>query len=128
MTAIVVLTRLNLTNDTEQRPSLEVKRSSASQEIPGILWNPKVQYRINKSSPTVPILSQIDPVHPPPQFLKISFNIMFLSTFILSNWSLSLRFFYQNPVGTSPSTMPVTCPVCHFFYFIARIFGEGYRA
>jgi hypothetical protein len=43
-----------------QSPSQEANRSSASQEIPCILWTPKVYYRIYKS------LDQIDPVHASP--------------------------------------------------------------
>jgi hypothetical protein len=38
-----------LTYFIEQSPSWEANRSSVHQEIPLILWNPKVYYRIHKS-------------------------------------------------------------------------------
>jgi len=92
-----------LTYSIQQSPSSEANRFSVSQEIPSILWNPKLLHCIKKFSPPVHNLSQINPVHATQQhFLKIHLNIILPSMPGYFKWSLSLRFPHQNPVYTSP--------------------------
>jgi hypothetical protein len=65
----------------QQSPSWEANRFSASQEIPCILWNLKIEYRIHKILPPVPILKHISPVHTSTfDFLIIYLNIILPST------------------------------------------------
>ena len=80
-----------LTNSVEQSPSLEINRSSASQEIPHVLYN-----QIHKPPPPAHILNPFSPVNAhPSHFLKIHFNIIYFS-----HLSLGL------PGGLFPSDLP----------------------
>ena len=83
-----------LTHSMEQSPAWEANGFPASQEISRILWNLKIQYRIHKCPPPVPILSQLDPVYAPH---PTSWN----SILILSS-HLHLGF----PSGLLPSGFP----------------------
>jgi hypothetical protein len=59
-------------------PTWKAASHADTQEVPSILWNPKVSYRVHKSPPLIYILSQINPVHTIASYLhKIHFNIVY---------------------------------------------------
>jgi len=91
------------TYSVEQSPSWEANRFSANQEIPRILWNPKVHYRVHWARSIQSM--------PPSHFLKIHLNIILPSTPGSPKWSLSLRFPNQNTLCVSPLTH--TCYMPH---------------
>jgi hypothetical protein len=68
-------------NYMEHSPSWAANRFADSQEIPCILWNPKVHYRIHKCPPTVCTMNQLNQVRTATShFLKIYLNIILSST------------------------------------------------
>ena len=75
--------------------SRETNRFLASAEVPRILWNLKIHYRIHKCPSHVRILSQIDPVHALTSLLlKIHPNTFLPPTPGSSKWvSCTLRNF-----------------------------------
>jgi hypothetical protein len=78
----------------ELSPSWEAANCATTQELPSILWNPKVHYRVHKSPALVPVLSQINPIYTIPSYLStIHFNIV-----------PHLRF--GHPSGLFPSGFP----------------------
>ena len=103
---------------------------SASQKIPCILWK-QGSLRPLKMPSTVPILSQINPVHAP-HCTSWRSNLI-LSSHLYLGLASSLfpsGFPHQNPVCTSSLPVHATCPphlIC--LDLITRIiFGEEYRS
>jgi hypothetical protein len=80
-------------------PTWEADSHSADQEIPHVLCNPKVHYRVHKTRPLVPILRQMTPAH-------TTCPIYFLFILLLVSSRLRLGI----PSGLFPSGFPSKIP------------------
>jgi hypothetical protein len=88
------------TNSMEQSPSWEANSHSANQEIPCLLWNPKVHYRVDKDPPLVPVLSHINSVHN----FQLHFSQM-VDKFPAFHWTRRL-ITVSHELGTVPYSQP----------------------
>ena len=95
----------------DQSSAWKADRSSATQEIPRIVWNPKVHYRIYQSPVPIPVLSQIDRVHAShPTSLR---SILILSSHLrlrLPSGLLPSGFPSKTLYAPVLSSMRATCP------------------
>jgi hypothetical protein len=104
-------------------PSWGSANCADPQELPSILRNPKVQYRVHKIPPLVPILSHIHPIHSIPSYLSLRF-ILILSTHLRLGLPSGLF-----PSGFPTNVLHATCPahLILFHLIILIILGEDYN-
>jgi hypothetical protein len=121
---------------TEPAPSWKASSRQADQEIPRLLYNPRIHYPVRKSPPPDSIMSHMNPVRDLPQtFLMIHFNISvyayifqeasFLHVFHLvyctcrrSQWPRGLRHELSSPAQTLGSWVRIPPEACVYPAFM----------
>jgi hypothetical protein len=111
--------------------SWEANRFAASQEIPRILWNPNVHYRVHKWPPSAP--SWASSIQSIPQHITSWRSILILSSHLRLGLPSGLPlsgFPTKTPYTPLPSPIRATWPahvICHDF-ITRTILGERYKS
>ena len=114
----------------QHSPSSEANWFSAIQEIPYILWNPKVHYRIHNNLPAVPFLTHINPVYALRSFPEHPY-LYYLPIYA---WAFQMFSFLQvsPPKPCIRLSSPHTCYMPSHQIFLGlntrTIFDEQYRS
>jgi hypothetical protein len=118
----------------QQSPFWEANRFAASQEIPRILWNPKLHYSTHKRPPPVSIMSQLNPVHTPTSHL----SGLFPSAFPIKTLPLphpcymprpthSSRFYHPHNSGWGVQVMELLIMTFLHSSVISSLFGPSHE-
>jgi hypothetical protein len=102
----------------ELNPSSEAANCAATQELPNILWNPKVHYLVHKSPPLVPTLSQIGSVHTIPSYPISALTLSTHLRLVLPSTVLSEPALYKLLIFPVPNLMSI-------FFSLGRLSKES---
>jgi hypothetical protein len=118
-----------LTNSMALSPSRVAASCAATSELPSILWNLKIPYRVHKSPPLVPSLNKINAVQTTQSYIfKIHLNIIHPPTSWFSQSSFPSGFPTNNPYAFNYSLYLSGLYSHYNIYFIpvsTTLFPEG---
>jgi hypothetical protein len=112
----------------ELSPPWEAANCAGTQEFPSILWTPKVHYRVHKSFPLQPILSQINSIHRIPFYQLRSILNCHSPTSWSFQWPLSFWLSHQYPIYIHSSSLPfvlhslpiASSLICSFWLYLEK--------